>query len=53
MSESSTSDIKEAMPEFYYMFAFLRNMGHIDLGNKQCGEEVGDVELPPWAATPQ
>lgn len=49
MNESNTSDIKECIPEFYYMPAFLRNIAHIQLGQKQCGEDVGDVELPPWA----
>lgn len=50
LSESATSDIKEAIPEFYYMPDFLKNISLIDLGKKQCGEEVGDVVLPPWAS---
>jgi hypothetical protein len=29
MSESSTSDIKELIPEFFYMPAFLKNVGNI------------------------
>lgn len=29
MSKSSTSDIKELIPEFYYMPAFLKNVGNI------------------------
>lgn len=37
MSESSTSDIKEVIPEFYYMPAFLKNMGNIELGEKMSG----------------
>lgn len=31
------------------MPAFLRNIAHIELGQKQCGTDVEDVELPPWA----
>ena len=48
-NESATSDVKECIPEFYYMPAFLRNIANIELGKKQCGSFVGDVELPPWA----
>lgn len=51
MSESSATDIKESIPEFYYLPAFLRNIAHIDLGKKQCGTDVEDVELPPWASS--
>ncbi len=29
MSDSSTSDIKELIPEFYYMPALLKNVGNI------------------------
>ena len=29
MGVSSTSDIKELIPEFYYLPAFLKNMGNI------------------------
>lgn len=33
------------------MPAFLKNIANIELGKKQCGSVVGDVELPPWAKT--
>ena len=51
MSDSSTSDIKELIPEFYYMPALLKNVGNIEFGQKMCGEEVNNVELPPWASS--
>lgn len=51
MSESATSDIKECIPEFYYLPAFLKNIANIELGQKQCGTDVGDVQLPPWASS--
>lgn len=53
MSESATSDIKELIPQFYYMPAILKNIGNIELGQKMCGEVVSDVDLPPWASTPE
>lgn len=37
MSDSSTSDIKELIPEFYYMPSFLKNVGNIEFGQKMCG----------------
>jgi len=33
------------------MPGFLRNLGLIELGQKQCGEEVGEVKLPSWASS--
>jgi hypothetical protein len=51
MGVSSTSDIKELIPEFYYLPAFLKNVGNIEFGDKMNGEEVNDVILPPWASS--
>ncbi|KAI3682688.1 hypothetical protein L1987_82849 [Smallanthus sonchifolius] len=45
----NTSDVKELIPEFFYMPEFLENRFDLDLGEKQSGEKVGDVGLPPWA----
>ncbi|KAD3338274.1 hypothetical protein E3N88_33795 [Mikania micrantha] len=45
----NTSDVKELIPEFFYMPEFLENRYNLDLGEKQSGEKVGDVGLPPWA----
>jgi hypothetical protein len=50
---TSTSDVKELIPEFYYFPEFLRNMNKFDLGKTQSGEIVDDVELPPWASSPE
>ncbi|KAL5988693.1 hypothetical protein ACLOJK_026793 [Asimina triloba] len=47
--KGNTSDVKELIPEFYYMPEFLENRFNLDLGEKQSGEKVGDVMLPPWA----
>ncbi|CAI8602917.1 unnamed protein product [Vicia faba] len=47
--KGNTSDVKELIPEFFYMPEFLENQFNLDLGEKQSGEKVGDVFLPPWA----
>ncbi len=46
---SNTSDVKELIPEFFYMPEFLANSNSYHLGVKQDGEPIGDVCLPPWA----
>ncbi|KAL9252927.1 BEACH domain-containing protein [Drosera capensis] len=46
---SNTSDVKELIPEFFYMPEFLVNSNSYHLGIKQDGEPIGDVLLPPWA----
>ncbi|XP_076929295.1 protein SPIRRIG-like isoform X2 [Bidens hawaiensis] len=46
---SNTSDVKELIPEFFYMPEFLENRFDLDLGEKQSGEKVENVGLPPWA----
>ncbi|KAJ6239763.1 beige/beach-related [Anaeramoeba flamelloides] len=48
-SFTSSSDLKELIPEFYYLPGFLDNSNNFDLGIKQTGEKVNDVKLPPWA----
>ncbi|WVZ78912.1 hypothetical protein U9M48_026555 [Paspalum notatum var. saurae] len=48
-SLSSTSDVKELIPEFFYMPEFLENSNSYHLGVKQDGEPIGNVALPPWA----
>ncbi|KAK8962558.1 hypothetical protein KSP40_PGU005873 [Platanthera guangdongensis] len=47
--KGNTSDVKELIPEFFYLPEFLENHFNLDLGEKQSGEKVGDVILPPWA----
>ncbi|XAR61158.1 hypothetical protein NMG60_11034785 [Bertholletia excelsa] len=47
--KGNTSDVKELIPEFFYLPEFLENRFNLDLGEKQSGERVGDVVLPPWA----
>ncbi|KAJ2866440.1 hypothetical protein GGI22_001285, partial [Coemansia erecta] len=45
-------DVKELIPEFFYLPEFLLNRNGVDLGRKQDGTLLGDVILPPWASSP-
>jgi hypothetical protein len=48
-SQGSTADVKELIPEFFYLPEFLENRFDFDFGVKQSGDRVNDVLLPPWA----
>ncbi|XP_041374666.1 neurobeachin-like protein 1 [Gigantopelta aegis] len=48
------NDVKELIPEFFYLPEFLVNSDKLDLGRLQLTQEpVSDVILPPWAETPE
>lgn len=51
--QRDTSDIKELIPEFYYLPEMFVNMNNYNLGVMDDGTVVSDVELPPWAKTPE
>ncbi len=53
MCISSMSEVKELTPEFYSLPDFLRNVNGIEMGTRQDGSVVNDVELPPWASSPE
>lgn len=44
----STTDVKELIPEFFYLPEFLLNSEGFNFGVRQNGNRVGDVELPRW-----
>ncbi|KAJ6246944.1 beige/beach-related [Anaeramoeba flamelloides] len=46
---ANSGDVKELIPEFYYLPEFLQNDNKFDLGKKQNGETVDNIILPPWA----
>ncbi|XP_029447209.1 protein FAN [Rhinatrema bivittatum] len=47
------TDFKELIPEFYgHDCDFLVNTLKLDLGKRQGGKVVEDIELPPWATDP-
>ncbi|XP_033955876.1 WD repeat- and FYVE domain-containing protein 4 isoform X1 [Pseudochaenichthys georgianus] len=48
-SRDNTGDVRELIPEFFYLSDFLLNSNHIQLGCMEDGTALGDVELPLWA----
>ncbi|XP_069691772.1 lysosomal-trafficking regulator isoform X2 [Periplaneta americana] len=48
-SSDSTTDVKELIPEFFFLPEFLRNSEEFNFGVRQSGDRVNDVELPPWS----
>ena len=48
-SKNNMADIKELIPEFFYLPEFLVNSNKFDLGIKQSGVQLDDIILPPWA----
>ena len=48
-SKNNMADVKELIPEFFYLPEFLLNANRFDLGRKQSGVVLDDVVLPPWA----
>ncbi|KAM4807695.1 lipopolysaccharide-responsive and beige-like anchor protein [Rhinophrynus dorsalis] len=52
-SQRDTSDIKELIPEFYYLPEMFVNLNNYSLGVMDDGTVVSDVELPPWAKSPE
>jgi len=46
-------DVKELVPEFFYMPEFLVNHNRFNFGTRQSGAPLDDVGLPPWAKTPE
>ncbi|XP_072921340.1 WD repeat and FYVE domain-containing protein 3 isoform X1 [Hemitrygon akajei] len=48
-SKHNMADVKELIPEFFYLPEFLLNSNNFDLGYKQNGTKLGNVLLPPWA----
>ncbi|XP_039272900.2 WD repeat and FYVE domain-containing protein 3-like [Styela clava] len=48
-SEKNMADVKELIPEFFYLPEFLLNSNNFDLGQKQNGIRLDDIILPTWA----
>ncbi|RWS31727.1 WD repeat and FYVE domain-containing protein 3-like protein, partial [Leptotrombidium deliense] len=48
-AKNNMADVKELIPEFFYLPEFLVNYNRFDLGVKQSGVRLNDVVLPPWA----
>ncbi|KAM4702914.1 WD repeat- and FYVE domain-containing protein 4 [Rhinophrynus dorsalis] len=48
-STENMSDVRELIPEFFYLPEMFTNCNNCQLGCMQDGTVVGDVILPPWA----
>ncbi|XP_076273573.1 A kinase anchor protein rugose isoform X3 [Rhynchophorus ferrugineus] len=51
--QRDTSDVKELIPEFYFLPEMFVNSSRYRLGTNEDGKLINDVELPPWANTPE
>ncbi|XP_058789390.1 neurobeachin isoform X7 [Phymastichus coffea] len=51
--QRDTSDVKELTPEFFFLPEMLVNTNRYRLGKQEDGSSVGDVDLPPWASSPE
>uniref|UniRef100_A0A8D8QMF4 Lysosomal-trafficking regulator n=1 Tax=Cacopsylla melanoneura TaxID=428564 RepID=A0A8D8QMF4_9HEMI len=52
-SAESTTDVKELIPELFYLADLLVNNEGFDFGVRQNGQRVDSVMLPPWAPDPR
>lgn len=49
-SEKNMGDVRELIPEFFYLPEFLTNVNKFNFGVKQgTGEAIDSIVLPPWA----
>uniref|UniRef100_H3CX27 Neurobeachin n=1 Tax=Tetraodon nigroviridis TaxID=99883 RepID=H3CX27_TETNG len=51
--QRDTADVKELIPEFYYLPEMFVNSNEYELGVRDDGVPVCDVELPVWAKKPE
>lgn len=47
------NDVKELIPEFYYLPDLFRNPNNLNFGRLKDGVSINDVVLPPWAESPE
>ena len=48
-SAENQQDVRELIPEFFYLPEFLQNTNGFDFGVTQTGNTIHDVTLPKWA----
>jgi hypothetical protein len=48
-SSENVQDVRELIPEFFYLPEFLENRNNFDFGVTQGGKTIHDASLPPWA----
>ncbi|VDD76135.1 unnamed protein product [Mesocestoides corti] len=49
----SSTNVKELIPEFFYLPEMFVNTNDYDLGSLEDKTKLGDVVLPPWASSPE
>ncbi len=49
----SSTNVKELIPEFFYLPEMFKNANEYDMGVLESGDHLGDVVLPPWASSPE
>ncbi|OCT96018.1 hypothetical protein XELAEV_18013708mg [Xenopus laevis] len=52
-SQRDTSDVKELIPEFYYLPEMFVNSNGYNFGIRDDSVVVNNVDLPPWAKNPE
>jgi neurobeachin len=52
-SQRDTADVKELIPEWYFLPEMFYNISDYRFGVRDDGHPITDVELPPWAKTPE
>jgi len=48
-SAENQQDVRELIPEFFYLAEFLKNTNGFDYGMTQTGRTIHDATLPKWA----
>ncbi|EFO98510.1 hypothetical protein CRE_20246 [Caenorhabditis remanei] len=51
--QRDSHDVKELIPELFYLPEMFRNSSKFNLGRRADGTPVDDVILPPWAESPE
>lgn len=51
--QRDTSDVKELIPEFFFLPEMFVNANRYRLGVSEDGKPINDVDLPPWASSPE
>nr|BAD27684.1 putative lysosomal trafficking regulator 2 [Oryza sativa Japonica Group] len=46
------NDVKELVPEMFYLPELFTNVNSVDLGSTQLTGKLSSVQLPPWAENP-
>ncbi|XP_037656516.1 neurobeachin isoform X3 [Choloepus didactylus] len=52
-SQRDTADVKELIPEFYYLPEMFVNSNGYNFGVREDEVVVNDIDLPPWAKKPE